>query len=66
VVSEERIVHLDVSYPDCCLRGEWDLITFNFSADLLCPPHVCLSLFVDDDNSTRPFFVGIIAGVSFE
>ncbi len=66
VVSEERVVHLDTSYPDCCLGGEWDSTTFNFSADLLCPLHVCLSLFVDDGNSTRPFFDGIIAGVGFK
>ncbi len=66
VVSEERVVHLDALYPDCCLGGEWDSTTFNFSADLLCPPHVCLSLFIDDDNSMRPFCVGIIAGVGFE
>ncbi len=44
VVSEERVVHLDASYPDCRLGGEWDSKTFIFSADLLCPPHVCLSL----------------------
>jgi hypothetical protein len=54
-VSEERVVHLDALYPDCCLGGEWDSTTFNFSADLLCTPHVCLSLFINDDNFTCPF-----------
>jgi hypothetical protein len=66
VVLEERVVHLDALYPDCHLRGEWDSTTFNFSADLLCPSHVCLSLFVNYGNSTRPFFIGIIAGVGFK
>jgi hypothetical protein len=67
VVSEERVVHLDASYPDCHFGGEWDSTTFNFSADLLCLPHVYLFLFVNDGNSTRPFVDGIIStGVGFE
>ncbi len=64
VVSEERVVHLDASYPDCCLGGEWDSTTFNFSADLLCLLHVCLSLFVNDGNSMLDILVSSILPLS--
>ncbi len=60
MVSKERVVHLHLAYPDCHLRGEWDTAAFYFSAHLLCMLHVCLSFFVDNDNSPRPSFIWVL------
>jgi hypothetical protein len=66
VVLKEGVVHLYLAYPDCRLRREWDTTTFYFPANILCLPHVRLSLFIDHDYPLCSLFIGIVSGVGFK
>jgi hypothetical protein len=45
------------------LLGEWNATSFNFSAYLFCPLHVCFSFLIDDDYFPSLLLVRIYTGM---
>ncbi len=52
--------------PYGSLWREWDTAAFNLPADFLRSLHVCLPLFIDDDDSLRPFLDRICTSVGIK
>jgi hypothetical protein len=63
VVAKDQGVYLYSPDPDCGLWGEWDLTTFYLSAYIFGSPHVCFTLFVNQDYLPCPYLIGVCTGV---
>ncbi len=61
--AEQRVIHLDLLYPDGGLRQEWDLATLYFPADLLGMSHMFFTFFVNNDYSSGRLLGGIFSCV---
>ena len=63
VETKDRVIYLNPSNPDCSLRGECDPAAFYFAANFLRLSHICLSLFIYQNDFPCSLVIGILACV---
>jgi hypothetical protein len=63
VETKDRVVYLYPPNPDCRLWGECDPAALYFAANFFRSPHVCLSLFVYQNDFPCSLCIGIRACV---